>query len=123
MTPAQGSPALVDEAAKLVIIPERTTPAAFTGMLAAWAGGVSYPSGTAFVGTGQQVAGVSPLGREMPYTVVVRGDLDGDGRVDAVDAQLLLRALEGQDIGLPEAVFHAAADGLDAQALFDRGME
>jgi hypothetical protein len=64
-----------------------------------------------FAGTGDKVMILRPLGNHVAYTLVVRGDLNGDGRVDARDSQLLQRKQADQWAPpFSEAAFQAAAD-------------
>ncbi len=67
-------------------------------------------SETAVIGTGMTL--VLPNG--MMYTIIVFGDTDGDGKVIATDARLVLRAsvnLEHYDDGSAEAIAANVADG------------
>jgi len=133
LEPAPGSPALVSQMDLLVGgIPEKTPPGALASLVDAWGGELSHSAQGHFLGTGQQAFVTSPLGAQAVYTLAVPGDLNGDGRVDALDAQLLRRYMAGKwtpDYSM--AAFLAAADyngdGLvdeaDADAMFARGME
>jgi hypothetical protein len=124
LEPAQGSPVEIIEADKLIIIPERTPLASLLDLVNAWGGELSHEIDAPLLGTGQRLTVTAPLGQQVIYTIVVVGDLNGDGRVDALDAQLLLREFETPGVvDLPGPVFDAAVGGLSAQDMFDKGME
>lgn len=130
----EGAAFTVDNESAVVLLAEGTAPAALDDMVTAWGG--SYvrdrANDGAYLRTGQQAAVLSPLGTQKLYTLAVKGDLSGDGRVNAVDAQLLRQKLDAPafDLGLSAALYQAAADynadgsidEADAQAMFDRGM-
>ena len=116
----------VSEAGRTVLLPAKTTAAALAAALEPAGGTLIYDKAqTALLaGTGDQVKTAGLPGMDATYTLAVRGDLNGDGRADALDAQCLLGlAADTWQYDYPQAVFDLALDGMTAQELFDRGME
>jgi len=120
----------VSEAGRTIILPDKTAASDLAAALQVVNGTLIYDKAQSsperLAGTGDQVkarvAGSSGL--EVTYTLVVKGDLNGDGRVDALDAQCLLgRTQSTWQPDYPEEIYELALDGMSAQALFDRGME
>ncbi|MDR3313817.1 MAG: S8 family serine peptidase [Oscillospiraceae bacterium] len=65
----------------------------------------------AYAATGDAISVVDIFGRSVAYSVTVEGDLNGDGRVNAADAQQLELHLAGAvDLAARGAAFLAAAD-------------
>jgi len=120
---------IVQPAAFYILVPEKTAAADLLAALNPVNCTLAYGKTTpALAGTGDQVKAraVGTTGRELEhtYTLVVKGDLNGDGRVDALDAQCLLGYEQGTwEPPYPPAIFTLALDGMTAQQLFDRGME
>ena len=120
----------VSEAERTILLPEKTAASDLAAALRVVNGTLIYGKAQSspgrLAGTGDQVkarvAGSSGL--EVTYTLVVKGDLNGDGRVDALDAQCLLGRAQGTwQPDYPGAIYDLALDGMSAQDLFDRGME
>jgi len=118
-----------------ILLPEKTTTADLIAALNPVNCTLAYGKAAAsLAGTGDQVKvkAVGATGRELEhtYTLVVRGDLNGDGRVDALDAQCLLGYEQGTwEPPYGQEIFELAlynpdlGRNLTAQELFDRGME
>jgi len=114
--------------ARAILIPEKTAAADIAAALRAVNGTFVYDKAQTarLAGTGDAVKmrAAGSAGPEVTYTLVVKGDLNGDGRVDALDAQCLLGlAANTWRYAYPQEIFELALDGMTAQALFDRGME
>ena len=127
---------VMDDTRVVKNIPLKTTAGDFLPQVSTMGGAAVYAKaqGTParFIGTGDQVTVTAPGGAQAIYTLAVRGDLNGDGRADALDAQLLRRRLAGRWApAYGEAAFLAAADwdgdgladGADADAMFAQGLE
>ncbi|MDR0531285.1 MAG: S8 family serine peptidase [Oscillospiraceae bacterium] len=104
--------------------------------LKAFGGELNYPKAGAapnqYAATGDEITIARPLGNDVKYTLVIKGDLNGDGLTDARDAQALLRWQAGQwQPPYSEAAWRAAADfngdgalnQADADAIFAEGMK
>ena len=118
----------VSQAGQYIILSDKTAAAALLASLKPVNGSLVYDKAQTpqLAGTGDQIK-LKTLGDadlEILYTLVVKGDLNGDGRVDALDAQCLLGLEEGTwQLPYGEDIFDLALDGMSAQELFDRGME
>ena len=116
----------VSEAGRTILLPAKTTAAELAAALNPVGGTLVYDKAQTarLAGTGDQVKVTGFLGLDAAYTLAVRGDLNGDGRADALDAQCLLGLAAGTwQYGYPQAVFDLALGGMTAQELFDKGME
>ena len=130
---APGSSLVVRENDRLVAnIPAKTTYDALAAQLNPMGGTIAYPkAGGRFAATGDQIT-VTALGGAATFALAVLGDLNGDGRADALDAQLLrLWLADKWEPPYSAAAFLAAADSngdgaideADADAMFAKGME
>ena len=111
-----------------VLVPEKTAAADIAAALSSPNSALAYAKAQTdrLAGTGDMVWAKVPgaAGREVAYTLVVKGDLSGDGRVDALDAQCLLGLPEGTwSHSYSPEIYTLALDGMTADQLFDRGME
>ena len=109
-----------------ILVPEKTTAAGLAAALRVVNGTLVYDKAQTprLAGTGDRVRAAGVHGVDVTYTLVVRGDLNGDGRADALDAQCLLGLAAGTwQYGYSKAVFDLALGGMTAQELFDKGME
>ena len=88
-----------------------------TGFSVRDSGGAAYDSYEAVVGTGATLRGSNDYG-SVVYTVTVRGDVNGDGRVLADDARRVLRASARLDT-LENEYFIAADQNLDGELSAD----
>ncbi|MDR2753618.1 MAG: S8 family serine peptidase [Oscillospiraceae bacterium] len=132
LKPADNSPYEVSERV-VKNITEKTKAVDFAAKVRAVGGTFGYAKeNTRFAATGDAVTLLSPTGLVITYTLTVKGDLNGDGRADALDAQKLRLQLEGLwTPPYPDAVFTVAADfdgdgvvnAQDAQAIFENGMQ
>lgn len=121
---------VVDNDARYIIVPRKTTAAELSAALRALHGTITYEKASTapehLAGTGDQVQWISSANPALgsTYTLVVKGDLNGDGRSDALDAQCLLgRAEHTWQPSYSESIYTLALDGMNAQTLFDNGME
>ncbi|MDY6061172.1 MAG: dockerin type I repeat-containing protein, partial [Oscillospiraceae bacterium] len=57
------------------------------------------PKGYRYLGTGSTVTVKYPDGKEEVYTIVIYGDIDGDGKIVASDAAMLSSYVAGQYTG------------------------
>jgi len=116
----------VNAGGRYILVPEKTTAAGLSAALRVVNGTLVYDKAQTprLAGTGDRVKVAGVHGVDVTYTLVVRGDLNGDGRADALDAQCLLGLGEGTwQYDYPQEIFDLALDGMTAQELFDRGME
>ena len=116
----------VSEAGRTILLPAKTTASDLAAALTPVGGTLAYDKARTplLAGTGDQVKVSGASGLDAAYTLAVRGDLNGDGRADALDAQCLLGLAAGAwQYAYPQAVFDLALGGMTAQQLFDRGME
>ena len=60
---------------------------------------IANPKGYRYLGTGSTVTVKYPDGKEEVYTIVIYGDIDGDGRIASNDAAILSSYVSGQYAG------------------------
>ncbi len=118
LQPAAGTGLVIQEPQRVVTrVAARTHAADFSGELSAsgvnaklsYAKAAATPE--AYTVTGDNVTTTDAFGRTVTYGVAVEGDLNGDGRANAADAQQMELYLAGLvDLGAQGAAFLAAAD-------------
>ncbi|MDR2526170.1 MAG: S8 family serine peptidase [Oscillospiraceae bacterium] len=118
ISPVANAPCLVDTAARQIVLDSaRTAAAAVASALQAEgvAAALSYQKAVDapenYAATGDSIAATDALGQSANYSIVVPGDLNGDGRANGYDAQLLDLYLAGRiSFPTPEDALLAAAD-------------